>query len=152
MRKMLVALVGLLSMISCGTTASSLYYWGGYSRGATLYEQLSYQHFDKQSPESICKLFVLYEQMISSPAGTRKVPPPGICAEYAYLLSQNDVVETFLGSATPSQLNVYNTSKWGNEAPQKAKLLFEMEMELYPESVYFIRPLYTKFSEAQQNE
>ena len=85
MKKLFVLLIVAFSLCSCGMT-SSLYYWGGVQNGATTYENLAYKNYDKQTPESICKLICMYEEIVANPGGTRKMPPPGICAEYGYLL------------------------------------------------------------------
>lgn len=145
-RLLLLALV--LATSSCGVS-SSLYYWGGGSNGATLYESLTYRHYDKHTPKDICKLICVYEDMVSNPTGTRKVPPPGICAEYAYLISQPEVVMTFMENAQSSQKRVFKTEDLAAFFPERAKELFEMEMRLYPESATFIIPLLDKLSNRQ---
>ncbi len=143
MRKAVLLALTVVLLSSCGTTAT-LYYWGGTSNGATVYENLAYRHYDKHTPESICKLICVYEDMVAHPVGTRKVPPPGICAEYAYLLSQPEIVQTFIDNATQRQKAVFGTDDLAGHFAGRVKDLFEMEMKLYPESVTFIRPLFIK--------
>ncbi len=144
MRKILTLLVVSFCLSSCGTTA--LYYWGGQANGTTKYEALAYKHYDKQTPESICKLICVYEDMVNNPIGTRKVPPPGICAEYAYLISQPEIVATFIENATTTQKRMFNTDNFEIYFSERAPELFEKEMTLYPESVTFIKPLFEKIS------
>ncbi len=143
MRRSFLLALAVVLLSSCGPTAT-LYYWGGTSNGATLYENLAYKHYDQQTPESICKLICVYEDMVANPVGIRKVPPPGICAEYAYLLSQPEMVQMFIDNATPRQKAVFGTDDLAGHFAGRVKELFEMEMKLYPESVTFIRPLFTK--------
>ena len=85
MKKLLILALVSFAFTSCGIT-SSLYYWGGMQNGATTYENLAYKNYDKQTPESLCKLICMYEDIVSNPGGTRRMPPPGICAEYGYML------------------------------------------------------------------
>ena len=72
MRKVLIALASAVLLSSCGTPTTTLYYWGGYSDGATAYEHLAYKSYDKQSPQSICGLVAVYENMVSHPGGSRQ--------------------------------------------------------------------------------
>ena len=89
-------------MTSCGVTAS-LYYWGGTRNGFTTYDHLAYKHTDKQTPEFICKLICMYEDIVSNPGGTRSMPPPGICAEYGYMLLIPENATIFAKHATAMQ-------------------------------------------------
>lgn len=143
MKKLILFALLTTILSSCGVT-SSLYYWGGNTNGTTKYEALAYKHYDKQTPESICQLICVYEDMVTNPTGTRKVPPPGICAEYAYLVSQPEIVQTFIDNAKPNQKSRFDTKDFAAYFPERAKQLFEKEMELYPESVTFILPLFNK--------
>ena len=61
MRRLIVLAAAALLLSSCGV--SSLYYWGGTQSGATAYENLAYQSYDKQTPKSLCKLVALYEKI-----------------------------------------------------------------------------------------
>ena len=85
MKRLFVLALVTFCLTSCGFT-SSLYYWGGEQKGATTYENLAYMNYDKQTPESICKLICMYEDIVVNTGGSRKMPPPGICAEYGYML------------------------------------------------------------------
>lgn len=140
MRRLLILAFVSLGLASCGLT-SSLYYWGGTQNGATAYENLAYRNYDKQSPESICKLICMYEDIVSYPGGTRNMPPPGICAEYGYMLLIPENADVFAKDATASQKRTFNTTDYASFFPEKGKELMQMEMELYPESAKFIGPL-----------
>lgn len=140
MKKLLISAVAALGLTSCGMT-SSLYYWGGTQNGATLYEHLAYKNYDKQTPESICKLICMYEDVVTYPGGTRRMPPPGICAEYGYLLLNPENAEIFAKNATSAQKRTFSTTDYANYFPEKGKEMMQKEIELYPESAKFIGPL-----------
>lgn len=146
MKKALLLTIATISIVSCGAPAS-LYYWGGGKYGTSLYEDLAYRHYDKQTPEVICSLVCLYEDMVSHPGGTRRVPPPGICAEYAYLLSQPETIDIFMANATPKQKRSFNTSDIGGYLSDRADELLKMEVSLYPESARFREPLIKKLKD-----
>ena len=131
--------IALMCATSCGTT--SLYYWGYSMQGASAYEALSYKRADKESPKSICKVIEMYENLLAHPGGYRQVPPPGICAEYAYMLLQPETMDIFYKNATASQISSFERSIYGSSPFEKAVKLFEKEMELYPESIQFVLPL-----------
>ena len=77
LRSVLYAL-GALLLSSCATTPS-LYGWGNY-------EATSYAVAKTPSEQNLQRLIQVYEELITHPKGTRQLPPPGICAEYGYLL------------------------------------------------------------------
>lgn len=110
-------------------------------QGASAYEALSYKRADKESPKSICKVIEMYENLIANPGGYRQVPPPGICAEYAYMLLQPETMDIFYKNATTLQISSFEKSIYGSSPFEKAVKLFEKEMELYPESAQFVLPL-----------
>jgi len=145
MKKELVLMLSVLMLSSCGMT-NTLYYWGGTQNGTTAYENLAYQSYDKQTPKSICDLVVVYEKMVSNPGGTRQVPPPGICAEYGYLLLQPETAETFLNNATYTQKQLFKTDNYSVLFQERGKEMLEKEIELYPESARFIKPLIKKLA------
>lgn len=140
-RLIITALAAGLLLCSCGPTAQVLYYWGGESDGVTEYERLAYRSSDKQSPESVCAMLVMYEKLVSNPGGYRQVPPPGICAEYGWLLVQPETAAAYEEHASASQRRLLGSSKQFRERGRK---LFEMEMNYYPESVVFLGPLAKK--------
>ncbi len=101
--KKLFLLTGLVLLIcSCVETKPMLYNWGSknHSKNASEYEVLLYGNYHKQSPESVCALLCQYEYMITHPGGQRGTIPPGICAEYGYLLLSPGTAETFFNHAT----------------------------------------------------
>jgi len=139
MRKTLIALALLTLTASCGPTR--LYYWGSTSNGTTAYENLAYRQYDKQTPESICDLICLYEDMVSHPGGLRNTPPPGICAEYGFLLLQPNTAEIFAQHATRRQRKLFGSDNFSTLFSQRGEEMLAKEMELYPESAKFIAPL-----------
>jgi len=152
MRKALIITASVLLLASCGSlnngSTGSLYYWGHVdSRGASDYERMAYRDYKKQSPEAMCALLVAYEEMTAHPGGTRMVPPPGICAEYAYILLQPETAVNFMEHATDQQKKVFeNAGDYSAYFQARGKELFQKEMELYPESAVFIGPLFKKIA------
>lgn len=139
MKKSLIVLASLLLLSSCA--APRMYYWGDNKSGVSMYEHLTYNSYDTQTPESICDLVVLYEDMINNPGGTRNVVPPGIYAEYGYILLQERTVDSFEKYATSRQKRVFDTEDYFSLFHEKGIKMLEKEIELYPESEKFIRPL-----------
>lgn len=132
---------------SCTTT--SLYYWGGGNSAVSKYEELAYRTYDKQTPESICNLLCVYESMVSSTQQSiRKVPAPGICAEYGYMLLSPETVEIVQTHATDQQKRVLGC--WNKDIAthfmERGKYLLEQEIKLYPESKTFILPILNKMT------
>lgn len=140
MKRLLILAVASLSLASCGVT-STLYYWGGIQNGATTYENLAYRNYDKQTPESICKLICMYEDIVTNPGGTRNTPPPGICAEYGYMLLIPENAEAFANYATSLQKRTFASTDYASFFPERGKEMMQKEIELYPESAKFIAPL-----------
>ena len=143
MKKLLIIGIASLCLASCGVSAS-LYYWGGTQKNTTTYENLAYKNYDKQTPESICKLICMYEDMVTYPGGTRMVPPPGICAEYGYMLLIPENAEIFSKYATASQKKIFASADYAALFPEKGKEMMLKEIELYPEAAKFIAPLIEK--------
>ena len=146
MRKLLLSILVLFSFSSCITT--NLYYWGGTQNQATTYENLAYMDYKKQSPQAICKLIVAYNDMVSNPtkSGIRKVPAPGICAEYGYMLLLPETATTFAENASAFQKRTFNVSNYESYFPELGKEMLKKEMEYYPESTPFIEPLLNKLA------
>ena len=142
MKRLLLILSLVLLCSAC--TSTRLYYWGSNGE-TTLYEELAYQHYDKQTPESICKLVCLYEDMTLNPGGTRMAIPPGICAEYGFLLLQPETANIFATNATKRQKKMFSSSNYSVLFAEKGIQMLEKEMTLYPESATFITPLLKKF-------
>lgn len=140
MKRLLTLILISFALTSCGVT-STLYYWGGVQNGVTNYENLAYRSYDKQTPESLCKLICMYEDIVSNPGGTRQLPPPGICAEYGYMLLIPENAAIFAEHATAVQKKTFASSDYASFFPVKGKEMLQKEMELYPESSKFIAPL-----------
>ena len=135
---------------SCVETKPMLYNWGhnSNSKNATQYESLLYDNYHTQSPESVCALLCQYEYMVTHPGGQRGVVPPGICAEYGYLLLSPDTPAIFLDNATRKQKETFGAiGDYSTLFREKGLEMFQKEMELYPESSIFIQPLVQKFSQ-----
>lgn len=145
MKKLIVLAISAVLLSSCGIS-NPLYYWGGTQNGTTAYENLAYQSYDKQTPKSLCNLVAVYESMITKPGGTRRVPPPGICAEYGYLLLQPETATVFSENATSAQKRLFNTDDYSAYFQEKGKELLAKEIEYYPESIKFIEPLIKKLT------
>ena len=102
----LLLFAGLLT--SCGSSPA-LSSWGNY-------EQTAYAVAQHPTPARLRALGMVYVQLITQPEGLRKTPPPGLCAEYGYLLAKQGDTE-------------------------RGVKLLEKEAELYPESAVFVRRL-----------
>ena len=57
------------------------------------YKEAVNNYLETGSEESITLLMKIYSWLIENPRGTRMVPPPGIYAEYGYLLIQTDRIK-----------------------------------------------------------
>ncbi len=103
MKKVLLVLVVAL----CSSCSRGLYNWCDY-------EKTSFNYYKKQSPQAMEDLMLTYQTMINKQRQSkRKVLPPGIHAEFGYLLLKKG---------------------------RKAEGVEQMneEMDLYPESKIFI--------------
>lgn len=145
MKKSVIILVATMILSSC--SVSSLYYWGGESNGTTLYETLAYKDYKTQTPDALCKLICAYENIVTHPAGTRMIPPPGICAEYGYLLLLPETAATFEKNATRAQKRVFKGSDILTIFNKRGKEMLIKEIVLYPESTKFIQPLIKKLAD-----
>lgn len=140
MRKVLLAFVFALPVLvlsSCAYTPKSLYSWGGKINGTSMYEEYAYKHYKSQSPEALCGLLVTYESMINNPGGERMVPPPGICAEYGYMLLDPETAKVFAETATDKQKSRIVRTDYAEYGVE----LLQREIEFYPEARKFIEPI-----------
>lgn len=110
MKKSLFFICLTLALSSCST---SLYNWSKY-------QDASYSYYKNQTEESSEKLIKAYQTMIEKPTGIRKTVPPGIYAEYGYMLVNNGKVEEGIS-------------------------LLNKEIELYPESKTFVERIIRQF-------
>jgi hypothetical protein len=83
----------------------------------------------------------MYEDIVTNPGGERKMPPPGICAEYGYMLLIPENAKIFELHATSMQKRTFTSTEYTTFFPEKGKQLLLKEIELYPESAKFITPL-----------
>jgi hypothetical protein len=95
----------VLLFASC-TTQKTLYSWGNY-------EIASYNYLKNTDEESIQSLIENYLEIIQNQTGTRGVVPPGICADYGFILLQEGKTD-------------------------EGKEMLMKEIALYPESEIFI--------------
>lgn len=77
MKKIGIILICSCLCISCTTT--SKYSWYDY-------EDLTYKYSKKNTEELQVRVLEQYKKMIDKQKGTRGVVPPGLYAEYGYLL------------------------------------------------------------------
>ena len=106
MKKVFVAAVTVLTLASCGTVQPDLYSW--YDS-----EDATYQYTKRASDEKLAAAMAQYKKVISAQKGARGVVPPGVNAEYGYLLVNAGQKEEGL-------------------------TLLKQEVALYPESEKFI--------------
>ena len=106
-----MGLVAMLFLTSCAT--QTLYSWGNY-------DDTSYKYLKNSDEKSTQALMKTYQQLIEKQTGTRKTVPPGVYADYGFLLLQA------------------NKTAEGKEMLQK-------EIELYPESKVFIERILKMF-------
>ncbi len=105
MKKILFVLVTVLLLASC-TTQKPLYYWGKY-------EVTSYNYLKNSDEKSTQELIETYQSIIENQMGYRGVVPPGVYADYGFVLLQADRAE-------------------------EGKAMLLKEVALYPESKIFI--------------
>lgn len=144
MKNIIIFIVATIVLSSCGTT--TLYYWGGDMNGTSNYEKLAYTDYKTQTPKATCNLICVYEDMVTNLGGTRKVPPPGICAEYGYLLLLPSTAQTFYENATSRQKKVFDRTDYSVFFSERGKEMLQKEIEYYPESRQFIEPLIKKLA------
>ncbi|MBO4404214.1 MAG: DUF4810 domain-containing protein [Treponema sp.] len=97
--------------LSCGTT--KLYSWYDY--------QEDYYHAMKDADEeSVKELAETYQKIIEKQKETRGIVPPGIYADYGWMLLQSGKVE-------------------------EGKAMLAKEMELYPESATFVGSILKRY-------
>jgi len=152
MKKLLIFALAALALTACGSSSSTpsegtYYYWGAYDKGGSYYTDAVYKLAKAQSAENICNLVCTYENMVSNPGGTRGVVPPGVCAEYGYLLALPQTAEAFASAATDEQKKVFGDVDYVSYFPSRSAALFQKEIELYPESRTFIEPLLKRIAQ-----
>ncbi len=91
MKKLLLAVVAALALGSCSTIGEqSLYSWYDY-------EDASYEYGKTSTDEKQVKLLEQYKKLAGNQKALRKVVPPGMYAEYGYMLYKSGKKEEGLG-------------------------------------------------------
>ncbi|MDR0688235.1 MAG: DUF4810 domain-containing protein [Prevotellaceae bacterium] len=104
--KQLLITTAICATLLSGCAPATLYSWGRYQSAA-------YSYTKNNTDENATKLGEAYQSVISHPGGKRNVVPPGLYADYGYLL--------FRQGKTKEALDY-----------------LKMEIGLYPESTVFI--------------
>ncbi|MDR2691135.1 MAG: DUF4810 domain-containing protein [Dysgonamonadaceae bacterium] len=99
-----VGLIAILYLTSCAP--KTLYSWSNY-------DDASYKYLKNSDEKSMEQLIKTYRQLINEQTGTRKAVPPGVYADYGFILLQAERIE-------------------------EGKAMLEKEILLYPESKIFI--------------
>lgn len=85
-QKIIMVVCCVLLMASCVTTEKTLYSW--YDS-----EDAAYQYQKKATDKSLDKAMSEYLKVLEKQKGTRKVVPPGINAEYGFMLVKSGKVD-----------------------------------------------------------
>ena len=78
MKKIIIAVFVIMTISSC-TTTTTLYSWYNY-------EDITYQYSKRKTDELQVKVLEQYQKLTEKQNGTRGTAPPGLYAEYGYLL------------------------------------------------------------------
>lgn len=105
MKKLLFSTITVLMMASC-TVQKPLYTWDKY-------EVTSYNYLKNNDEKSTQALIETYQNIIEKQQGSRGVVPPGVYADYGFILLQDNKTD-------------------------EGKAMLLKEVELYPESKTFI--------------
>jgi hypothetical protein len=113
--KLFVLALFFLLLASCVSVPKSLYIWGNY-------QEQTYAYIKDATDKSLEELLNTYQTLVEKQQGSRKTVPPGICADYGYLL--------------------YKQGK-----TQEGLALLEKEIVLYPEATVFISRIIKKLKD-----
>lgn len=113
MKNILLTIALCCCAYSC-TVNNSLYDWSNYN-------YVMYDYIKNPSEKSAENLKSTYLKIIKN-KGSRKTPPPGVCADLGYILIKEGQVE-------------------------EGKKYLEKEIELYPESELFISKVLNRISQ-----
>jgi hypothetical protein len=105
MKKLLVLFIPVALLSSCAVN-KPLYSWNKY-------DITTYNYLKKNDEKSTQEIIKNYELIIAKQKGTRQTVPPGIYADYGYVLLQSGRIE-------------------------EGNAMLEKEIALYPESKIFI--------------
>jgi len=106
-----MGLVATLCLTSCAT--KTLYSWENY-------DDTSYKYLKNSDEKSTQALIKTYQKLIEKQTGTRQTVPPGIYADYGFILLQANKTE-------------------------EGKAMLQKEIDLYPESKVFIERILKMF-------
>jgi hypothetical protein len=106
MKHIFISIFTTCLLISSCTSVSTLYSWEKYNIA-------SYNYLKVPDEKTEIALIANYEKIINKQRGTRRAIPPGVYADYAFILLQKGEYE-------------------------KGNSMLEKEIELYPESKIFI--------------
>ncbi|MDR2824378.1 MAG: DUF4810 domain-containing protein [Prevotellaceae bacterium] len=112
MKIIFFGLLAILFFTSC-RSPQALYSWDNY-------DETSYTYLKRGDEKSMNRLLKTYQQLIKRSKGTRRTVPPGIYADYGFLLLQTGKIK-------------------------EGKAMMEKEMTLYPESKVFINRILKRF-------
>ncbi|MGC3976898.1 MAG: DUF4810 domain-containing protein [Paludibacteraceae bacterium] len=112
MRKICIIAVTVLAFVSC-TVQKPLYSWNNYNI-------TSYNYLKNNDEKSTQELIETYQKIIEKQTGTRGVVPPGVYADYGFIL-----------------LTLNKT--------EQGKSMLLKEVELYPESEVFVNRILKMF-------
>ncbi|MBQ4421382.1 MAG: DUF4810 domain-containing protein [Bacteroidales bacterium] len=113
MKKIVLAIATIVFLSSC--SINTKYSWYNYN-------DASYKYYKQQTEETKKDLMEAYEKMLNNQKGTRNIVPPGLCAEYGYILCSEG-------------------------KKQEGIKYLKMEIELYPESEIFISRIIKQMEE-----
>ncbi|WP_395050770.1 DUF4810 domain-containing protein [Flavobacterium sp.] len=105
MRKLILTSIAALVLASC-SAPTKLYTWSKY-------ETSSYNFLKNRNDKTNANLEEEYKKIINKQKGIRGVVPPGVYADYGFLLLQSNKIE-------------------------EGRSMLQKEMDLYPESKIFM--------------
>ena len=105
MKNNIILLISFALFASC-SAPKPLYTWANY-------EKTSYSYLKNSDEKSTQAILEDYQKILGAQKGTRGMAPPGICADYGFLLLQEGKTD-------------------------EGKELLNREISLYPESTIFI--------------
>jgi hypothetical protein len=112
-KQLLIGMAVALCLTSCAS--KMLYSWGNY-------DDTSYKYLKNSDEKSIDQLMETYRQLVEKQEGTRQIVPPGIYADYGFILLQANRTE-------------------------EGRAMLEKEITLYPESKIFIAHILKMFEQ-----
>ena len=102
MKRFLFYAIGLLALASC-QAPQSLYSW--YDS-----EDATYEYTKRLTDEKLEKAMIQYKKVITKQKGLRKTVPPGVNAEYGYLLYKSGKKDEGL-ALLKAEINAYPESE-----------------------------------------